>query len=90
MVGCVHIGWNHAMLIVALGSQTYRVSRPFGHWPTNTGHVADVTVTPAGHPLVMLRHDPYLHPFDDRVVELDDAGAFLRGWAVRTSPIPIR
>lgn len=69
-----------AMLVVALGARNYRVSRSFGAWPKNAGHVTDVTVTPQGNPLVMLRQDPYLHPQDHRIVELDETGGFLRGW----------
>ena len=68
------------MLVVALGSRTYRVARPFGSGPANSGHVTDVTATTDGRVLVMLRHDPLIHPQDDRVIELDPAGRYLRGW----------
>ncbi len=67
-------------LIVALGDRTYRVERPFGSWPTNTGFVTDVTVDPRGHVFVMLRHDPLVHPADPRVIELDPEGRYIAGW----------
>jgi peptidylglycine monooxygenase len=67
-------------LIVALGDRTYRVERPFGSWPTNTGFVTDVTVDPRGHVFVMLRHDPMVHPADPRVIELDPEGRYIAGW----------
>ncbi|PTM51849.1 peptidase [Phreatobacter oligotrophus] len=67
-------------LIVALGDRTYRVERPFGSWPTNTGFVTDVTVDPRGHVFVMLRHDPLVHPADARVIELDPVGRYIAGW----------
>jgi hypothetical protein len=67
-------------LIVALGDKLYRVERPFGSWPRNTGFVTDVAVDPRGHVFVMLRHDPLVHPNDPRVIELAPDGAYLRGW----------
>ena len=67
-------------LIVALGDSLYRVERPFGSWPRNTGFVTDVAVDPRGHVFVMLRHDPLVHPNDPRVIELAPDGAYLRGW----------
>ena len=67
-------------LIVALGDRLYRVERPFGSWPRNTGFVTDVAVDPRGHVFVMLRHDPLVHPNDPRVIELAPDGAYLRGW----------
>ncbi|WP_315831036.1 hypothetical protein [Bradyrhizobium prioriisuperbiae] len=67
-------------LIVALGDQRYRVERPFGAWPQNTGFVTDVAVDPRGHVFVMLRHDPLVHPNDPRVIELAPDGTYLGGW----------
>jgi len=67
-------------LIVELGDRLYRVERPFGSWPLNTGFVTDVAVDPRGHVFVMLRHDPLVHPNDPRVIELAPDGAYLRGW----------
>src|SRR5258708_22040167 len=67
-------------LIVELGGRLYRVERPFGSWPLNTGFVTDVAVDPRGHVFVMLRHDPLVHPNDPRVIELAPDGAYLRGW----------
>jgi hypothetical protein len=67
-------------LIVELGDRLYRVERPFGSWPPNTGFVTDVAVDPRGHVFVMLRHDPLVHPNDPRVIELAPDGAYLRGW----------
>jgi hypothetical protein len=66
-------------LIVELGDRFYRVERPFGSWPRNTGFVTDVAVDPRGHVFVMLRHDPLVHPNDPRVIELAPDGAYLRG-----------
>jgi peptidylglycine monooxygenase len=67
-------------LIVALGDKLYRVERPFGAWPRNTGFVTDVAVDPRGHVFVMLRHDPLVHPDEARVIELAPDGTYLRGW----------
>jgi hypothetical protein len=67
-------------LIVALGDRLYRVERPFGSWPRNTGFVTDVAVDPRGHVFVMLRHDPLVHPNDPRIIELAPDGAYLSGW----------
>ncbi len=67
-------------LIVALGDTRYRIERPFGSWPRNSGFVTDVTVDPRGHIFVMLRHDPLTHPNDSRVIELAPDGTYLNGW----------
>ena len=67
-------------LIVALGDTRYRVERPFGSWPQNSGFVTDVTVDPRGHVFVMLRHDPLTQPNDPRVIELSPQGQYLGGW----------
>lgn len=69
-----------ADLIVALGEARYRVERPFGSWPRNTGFVTDVTVDGRGHVFVMLRHDPLVHPDDPRVIELSPEGEYVGGW----------
>lgn len=71
---------SHHDLIVALGSQKYRVERPFGAWPTNSGKVTDVTVGPGGEIHVMLRHDPLVDPDDARIIELDADGRFVKAW----------
>lgn len=70
---------NHD-LVVALGDARYRIERPFGSWPANSGFVTDVTVDPRGHVFVMLRHDPLTQPDDPRVIELDPEGQYLAGW----------
>ena len=70
---------NHD-LVVALGDARYRIERPFGSWPANSGFVTDVTVDPRGHVFVMLRHDPLTQPGDPRVIELDPEGQYLAGW----------
>ncbi len=67
-------------LIVALGEQRYRVERPFGSWPRNDGFVTDVAVDARGHVFVGLRHDPLTQADDPRIIELDPAGGFVRGW----------
>jgi peptidylglycine monooxygenase len=67
-------------LIVALGDSRYRVERPFGSWPANSGFVTDVAVDPRGHVFVMLRHDPLTQGDDPRVIELDPEGRYLAGW----------
>jgi peptidylglycine monooxygenase len=67
-------------LIVALGDARYRVERPFGSWPQNSGFVTDVTVDARGHVFVMLRHDPLVHPDDPRVIELSPEGNYVAGW----------
>lgn len=71
-------------LIVALGDARYRVERPFGSWPANTGFVTDVTVDPRGHVFVMLRHDPLVHPADPRIIELSPEGEYIRGFGADT------
>ena len=71
-------------LIVELGDRLYRVERPFGSWPLNTGFVTDVAVDPRGHVFVMLRHDPLVHPNDPRVIELAPDGAYLGGLGRRS------
>lgn len=67
-------------LIVALGGERYRVERPFGSWPRNSGFVTDVTVDARGHVFVMLRHDPLTQPDDPRVIELSPEGEYIAGW----------
>lgn len=67
-------------LIVALGAMRFRVERPFGSWPKNSGFVTDVAVDGRGHVFVMLRHDPLVHPDDPRVIELSPDGTYLNGW----------
>lgn len=67
-------------LVVALGDTRYRVERPFGSWPPNSGFVTDVTVDGRGHAFVMLRHDPLTQANDPRVIELDPNGRYLGGW----------
>lgn len=67
-------------LIVALGDTRYRVERPFGSWPENSGFVTDLTVDPRGHVFVMLRHDPLMQADDPRVIELSPQGDYLGGW----------
>lgn len=67
-------------LVVALGDLRYRVERPFGSWPANSGFVTDVTADARGHVFVMLRHDPLVHPADPRIVELSPEGDYIRGF----------
>lgn len=64
-------------LIVALSDRRYRVERPFGHWPANSGFVTDVAVDARGHVFVLLRHDPLTQPEDARVIALDPEGALI-------------
>jgi len=71
-------------LIVALGDRRYRVERPFGSWPENSGFVTDVAIDPRGHAFVMLRHDPLTQSDDPRIVELSPDGAYLGGWGGTT------
>ena len=67
-------------LIVALGDTRYRIERPFGTWPKNSGFVTDVTVDARGHVFVMLRHDSQTQPDDPRVIELAPDGSYVNGW----------
>lgn len=67
-------------LTVALGDRFFRVERPFGAWPANSGKVSDVTVGPDGRVHVLLRHDPLVDPDDPRVIVLDKAGNFLSAY----------
>jgi hypothetical protein len=67
-------------LIVALGDRHYRIERPFGVWPANSGFVTDVAVDSGGHVFVGLRHDPLTQPADPRIIELAPDGAFVRHW----------
>ena len=64
-------------LRVALGDRHYRVERPFGQWPGNSGKVSDVTVGQDGRVFVMLRHDPLVDPDDPRVIILSPEGQYL-------------
>lgn len=67
-------------VIVALGERRYRIDRPFGHWPDNTGKVSDVAVAQDGTVLVLLRHDPYVDPDQPRVIVLSPDGDPLGAW----------
>jgi hypothetical protein len=67
-------------LIVALGSRRYRVERPFGSWPENSGFVTDVAVDGHGDVLVLLRHDPLTQPADARVIRLGADGTYRGSW----------
>ncbi|MEM6383134.1 MAG: peptidase [Pseudomonadota bacterium] len=67
-------------MTVALGDQRYRIDRPFGHWPANTGKVSDVVVTAEGQVLVLLRHDPYVDPDEPRVIVLTADGDYTTAW----------
>lgn len=64
-------------LNVALGERLFRVERPFGKWPANSGKVSDVTVASDGRIHVLLRHDPLVDPDDPRVIVLDRQGNYL-------------
>ncbi len=67
-------------LVVALGARRYRVERPFGAWPENTGFVTDVAADARGHVFVLLRHDALTQANDPRVIELDQSGGYLGAW----------
>jgi NHL repeat len=67
-------------LTVALGENRYRVERPFGTWPTNSGFVTDVAVDGRGHVFVLLRHDCLVQPDHPRVIELSPDGDYLGAW----------
>lgn len=67
-------------LTVALGDRLYRVERPFGTWPANSGKVSDVTVGADGRVHVLLRHDPLVDPDDPRVIVLDSQGKHLSAY----------
>lgn len=67
-------------LIVALGARRYKVERPFGTWPKNSGRVTDVALDERGHVFVLLRHDWLVDPADPRVIELSPKGEFIAGW----------
>jgi hypothetical protein len=71
---------NHHSLIVALDTRRYRVERPFGSWPRNSGFVSDVAVDQRGHVFVLLRHDPLTDPDDPRIIELDPSGTLITSW----------
>lgn len=64
-------------LVIALGDARYRVQRPFGDWPANSGKVSDVTIGPDGRIFVLLRHDPLVDPDDPRIVVLGRDGDYL-------------
>jgi DNA-binding beta-propeller fold protein YncE len=61
-------------LYVALGSQRYRIERPWGDLPAKSGSVTDVTCDARGHLFVLLRRDPYLGSDEPCVIELDQKG----------------
>jgi hypothetical protein len=67
-------------LIIALGDRQYRIERPFGSWPANSGFVTDVAVDGRGHVFVGLRHDPLTQPNDPRIIELAPDGSFIGHW----------
>jgi peptidylglycine monooxygenase len=68
------------MLVVALGSQRYRVERPFGDLPLNAGIVSDVAVDRRGHVFVLLRRDPLCSPSAPGVIELAPDGSRIAAW----------
>jgi sugar lactone lactonase YvrE len=67
-------------LVVALGSQRYRVERPFGDLPNGPGRVSDVAVDAAGNVHVLLRYDPLVDAPAPRVIVHDANGKRIGAW----------
>ncbi len=70
---------SHDRLIVGLGAARYRVERPWGDIPGGA-LVSDVACDARGHVFVLLRHDPYLGPDAQAVIELAPDGRRLAAW----------
>lgn len=67
-------------LTVALGSQTYRVERPFGNWQPDRGGVSDVAIDSAGLIHVLVRHDSMVDGGAPAVVTFNRDGQLLSSW----------
>jgi peptidylglycine monooxygenase len=67
-------------LIVALGSRSYVVRRPWGDLPAGDGRVSDVAVDRNGHVFALLRRDPLSDLPGPSVVELAPDGERLAIW----------
>lgn len=67
-------------LHVALGTDRYRIERPFGALPEGPGRVSDVACCSRGHVFVLLRHDPYVDAMGPAVIELAPDGSQLAAW----------
>ncbi len=67
-------------LYVSLGTQRYRVERPFGDLPAGPGAVTDVACTPDGSVLVQLRADPLVDEATPAIVVLTPDGRRLAAW----------
>lgn len=70
-------------LFVTLGSQRYRVERPFGDFDRGRALVSDVACDSRGHVFVLLRLDPLVDAPADPVIELDPKGAFVRSFGAK-------
>ncbi|MDB5413878.1 MAG: pam [Rubritepida sp.] len=67
-------------LYVTLGTQRYRIQRPWGDIPPGPGRVSDVAVDKEGRIFVLLRADAYEDLPAPTVVVLDAAGMRLDLW----------
>ncbi len=66
-------------LVVALGTNTYRVERPFYAHP-QPGGITDVAVDSRSNVHVLVRHDPLVSQGEDAIVTLDSGGRVLSRW----------
>ena len=71
---------GQSTLYVALGTQRYRVERPWGDLPAGGGMVSDVVCCSRGHVFVLLRADSYVDAALPVVIELAPDGTRLAAW----------
>ena len=71
---------GQSTLYVALGTQRYRVERPWGDLPAGGGMVSDVVCCSRGHVFVLLRADSYVDDALPVVIELAPDGTRLAAW----------
>ena len=67
-------------LFVTLGTQRYRIQRPWGALPEGPGRVSDVAIDAQGHIYVLLRADSYVDPAVATVIVLDATGRRMDAW----------